>query len=57
VAKTIEKPIDKSLPDWAKNATIYEVNMRQFTKEGTFQSFIPHIDTLKKWLLPYIKLE
>jgi len=58
VAKTIEKPIDKSLPDWAKNATIYEVNMRQFTKEGTFQSFIPHIDRLKKmgvdilWFMP-----
>ncbi|MEZ4988517.1 MAG: hypothetical protein R2795_26415 [Saprospiraceae bacterium] len=26
------------VPDWHKNATIYEVNLRQYTQEGTFQS-------------------
>lgn len=50
--------IDKSLPDYAKNATIYEVNLRQYTSEGTFNSFIPHIDRLSKmgvdilWFMP-----
>lgn len=26
-------------PDWSKNATIYEVNVRQHTPEGTFNAF------------------
>ena len=25
--------------DWSHNAVIYEVNLRQFTPEGTLQSF------------------
>lgn len=56
--KSEQKTIDKSLPDWAKNASIYEVNLRQFTKEGTFESFIPHIERLDKmgidilWFMP-----
>lgn len=36
-----------SSPDWAKDATIYEVNLRQYTEEGTFKSFLPHIPRLK----------
>jgi hypothetical protein len=24
-------------PEWSKNATIYEVNIRQYTPEGTFK--------------------
>lgn len=50
--------INKSLPDYAKNATIYEVNMRQYTEEGTFLSFIPHVDRLANmgvdilWFMP-----
>lgn len=45
-------------PDWAYNATIYEVNVRQFTKEGTFKSFQQHLIRLKElgvdiiWLMP-----
>ncbi|WP_445664915.1 alpha-amylase family glycosyl hydrolase [Fodinibius sp. AD559] len=45
-------------PEWAKNATIYEVNVRQYTSEGTFDSFKKHIPRLKKmgveilWLMP-----
>jgi len=45
-------------PDWAKNATIYEVNIRQFTPEGTFKAFESHLPRLKKmgvdilWLMP-----
>ncbi|MDX1532328.1 MAG: hypothetical protein R3362_12430, partial [Rhodothermales bacterium] len=25
-------------PEWTKNATIYELNTRQFTEEGTFRA-------------------
>ena len=45
-------------PNWAKDATIYEVNLRQYTKEATFKSFLPHIPRLKKmgidilWFMP-----
>ena len=35
-------------PEWSRNATIYEVNIRQFTPEGTFQAFTAHIPRLKK---------
>ena len=30
-------------PDWSRNATIYEVNVRQFTPEGTFKAFEAHL--------------
>ncbi len=46
------------LPDWAKNASIYEVNIRQYTKEGTFKAFEAHLPRLKAlgtdilWLMP-----
>ena len=45
-------------PKWASNATIYEVNVRQFTTEGTFQSFQKHLPRLQKmgvdiiWFMP-----
>ena len=45
-------------PEWSKNATIYEVNIRQYTKEGTFKAFEKHLPRLKKmgvdilWLMP-----
>ena len=45
-------------PDWAKNATIYEVNLRQYTKEGTMTAFMTHLPRLQKmgvkilWLMP-----
>lgn len=45
-------------PKWSKNATIYEVNIRQFTPEGTFEAFEAHLPRLKKmgidilWLMP-----
>lgn len=54
VAKT-EK---SDLPTWAKDATIYEVNMRQFTEEGTFEAFSSHLQRIKDmgvdiiWLMP-----
>jgi len=48
----------KALPEWAKDATIYEVNLRQYTKEGTFTSFVSHLPRLKRmgvdilWFMP-----
>lgn len=43
---------------WSKNANIYEVNIRQFTPEGTFEAFRQHLPRLKNmgvdilWLMP-----
>lgn len=45
-------------PEWSKKATIYEVNVRQYTKEGTFKAFEPHLQRLKDmgidiiWFMP-----
>jgi len=45
-------------PQWSKNANIYEVNIRQYTKEGTFKAFEKHLPRLKKmdvdilWIMP-----
>lgn len=44
--------------DWTKNANIYEVNIRQFTEEGTFAAFKEHLPRLKEmgvdilWIMP-----
>lgn len=43
---------------WAKNAVLYEVNIRQYTTEGTFNAFAKHLPRLKNmgvdiiWLMP-----
>ncbi len=45
-------------PEWSKNAVLYEVNIRQYTPEGTFRSFEEHLPRLKRlgvdilWLMP-----
>ena len=45
-------------PEWSKNATIYQINTRQFTPEGTFQAAETHLPRLKElgvdilWLMP-----
>jgi hypothetical protein len=47
----------KSL-DWIKSASIYEVNIRQFSEEGSFREFEKHLPRLKSmgidviWLMP-----
>ncbi len=44
--------------DWTKKANIYEVNIRQYTEEGTFNAFKEHIPRLKEmgvdilWFMP-----
>jgi len=48
----------KSMPEWAKDCNIYEVNIRQYTPEGTFKAFQQHLPRLKEmgvdiiWLMP-----
>jgi 1,4-alpha-glucan branching enzyme len=45
-------------PEWSRPANIYEVNIRQFTPEGTFAAFEKHLPRLKAmgvdilWLMP-----
>jgi glycosidase len=46
------------VPEWSKDAVIYEVNIRQYTEEGTFNAFSSHLPRLKElgvdilWLMP-----
>lgn len=43
---------------WATGATMYEVNIRQFTPEGTFKAFAKHLPRLRDmgvrilWFMP-----
>jgi len=45
-------------PEWARDAVIYEVNVRQFTPEGTFKALEAHLARLDSlgvdilWLMP-----
>jgi alpha-amylase len=45
-------------PDWIMQGNIYEVNVRQYTPEGTFKAFEKHLDRLKNmgvqtlWFMP-----
>ena len=47
-----------TFPELAQNMTIYEVNVRQFTPEGTLQAFSEHLPRLKDlgveilWFMP-----
>ena len=45
-------------PEWTKDATIYEVNLRQYSKEGSINAFAKDLPRLKKlgvdilWFMP-----
>ena len=45
-------------PEWSWDATIYELNVRQFSKEGTFKAVIPKLSQIKAlgadiiWIMP-----
>lgn len=59
VAVTLSKnEADTDLPLWAVNANIYEVNLRQYTEEGTIAAFEKHLSRLKEmgvdilWFMP-----
>ena len=53
-----KKYVELSTPDWVKNATLYELNVRQFSDEGNFQAVEKQLPRLKKmgidiiWLMP-----
>jgi glycosidase len=46
------------IPEWSQDAVIYEVNVRQYTKEGTLKAFEAHLPRLKElgvkvlWFMP-----
>lgn len=58
--KEVSKPFVSEVvhPEWSRNAVLYEVNIRQFTPEGTFNAFAKHLPRLKQlgvdilWLMP-----
>ena len=48
----------KKAPSWAKNANIYELNIRQYSEEGTFKAIEKDLDRIKElgvdiiWFMP-----
>ena len=60
-AATASRPAVRSPvvhPAWTRQAVIYEVNVRQFTPEGTLRAFESHLPRLQRlgvdvlWLMP-----
>lgn len=51
-------PVTTGIPEWTKNSVLYEVNIRQYTPEGTFKAFESHLLRLKElgvdilWIMP-----
>lgn len=56
--KKEEMATPQSHDDWSKNATIYEVNVRQYSPEGTLNAFTEDLQRVKDlgvkiiWLMP-----
>jgi len=56
--KNDKKEVEMEHVEWSKNANIYEVNIRQYTNEGTINAFREHLPRLKEmgvdilWLMP-----
>ena len=45
----VQSPVSNvSHPDWTASAVLYEVNVRQYTEEGTFKAFEKHLPRLKR---------
>ncbi len=58
-AKEVSKPLNEDgHPAWIMQGNIYEVNVRQYTTEGTLNAFAQHLDRLKEmgvqtlWFMP-----
>lgn len=55
-----ERPL--ATPDWVKDAVVYQVNVRQFSKEGTFNAVAEQIDRIAAlgvdiiWFMPIYPL-
>lgn len=62
LAEPVKEPVQQQqgapTPEWAAKAVMYEVNVRQYTKEGTFKAFEAHLPRLKEmgvdilWFMP-----
>ena len=58
VDTTDDLPVTPNVPDWQKDAVIYEVNTRIYTPEGTFVAFQEHLPRLAEmgvdilWFMP-----
>ncbi len=58
VSPAIAQPTQHPHLGWTRNASIYEVNIRQFTPDGTIKAFEKHLPRLKKmgvkilWIMP-----
>ncbi|MBS1597882.1 MAG: alpha-amylase [Bacteroidetes bacterium] len=56
--KSASAAIIEGHPAWIMQSNIYEVNVRQYTNEGTFNAFAKNLDRLKKmgvevlWFMP-----
>jgi len=50
--------MNSTAKDWIKKTNVYEVNLRQYTKEGTFNAFVKELPRLKDmgvetlWFMP-----
>ncbi|WP_426104987.1 alpha-amylase family glycosyl hydrolase [Massilia sp. TSP1-1-2] len=57
-ANAAQPPATMAHVAWSRNANIYEVNIRQFTREGTINAFAADLPRLKKmgvdilWIMP-----
>ncbi len=55
---TAESTDPMAAPEWVNNAVIYEVNLRQYSQEGSFQAFTDDLERIKKlgadilWFMP-----
>jgi alpha-amylase len=55
---TTTVPSAHPAPAWSQHAVIYEVNVRQFTPEGTLRALLPHLPRLQLlgvdilWIMP-----
>ncbi len=51
-------PAAHPAPAWTRQAVIYEVNVRQYTPEGTLRALLPHLSRLQRlgvdilWIMP-----
>ncbi|TCJ17799.1 alpha-amlyase [Flaviaesturariibacter flavus] len=58
LSDTLPRYVELQHPGWIRSATLYEVNLRQYTPEGTFRAFERELPRLKAlgvdilWLMP-----
>jgi glycosidase len=58
MAHEIRPDVTLTHPEWSRDATIYQINTRQFTDEGTFAAAAEHLPRLAElgvrilWLMP-----